>query len=152
MGIINNLSIYIDFVDYVRVFLFFKFNNNLKGLYLKFFQINKLKIELMKTLTDFDFKNKKAIIRVDFVPLDENLNVTDATRIERQNLQSMLAHGSVILMSHLGRPKGRRKYSLKHILKTTSAVLGVQVKFVSDCIGQEAENAAAALKSGECCY
>jgi phosphoglycerate kinase len=103
---INNLSIYIDFVDYVRVFLFFKFNNNLKGLYLKFFQINKLKIELMKTLTDFDFKNKKAIIRVDFnVPLDENLNVTDATRIERQNLQSMLAHGSVILMSHLGRPK-----------------------------------------------
>jgi phosphoglycerate kinase len=53
-------------------------------------------------------------------------------------------------MSHLGRPKGvEEKYSLKHILKTTSAVLGVQVKFVSDCIGQEAENAAAALKSGE---
>jgi phosphoglycerate kinase len=52
-------------------------------------------------------------------------------------------------MSHLGRPKGvEEKYSLKHILKTTS-VLGVQVKFVSDCIGQEAENAAAALKSGE---
>jgi hypothetical protein len=65
---INNLSIYIDFVDYVRVF---KFNNNLKGY--EFFQINKLKIELMKTLTDFDFKIKK-IIRVDFnVPLDENL-------------------------------------------------------------------------------
>jgi phosphoglycerate kinase len=81
MGIkINNLSIYID-VD-CACFFFFKFNNNLKGLYLNFFQINKLKIELMKTLTDFDFKIKK-IIRVDFnVPLDENLNVTDATRIE----------------------------------------------------------------------
>jgi phosphoglycerate kinase len=135
-------------------FYFFKFNNNLKGLYLKFFQINKLKIELMKTLTDFDFKNKKAIIRVDFnVPLDENLNVTDATRIEaaKPTIDAILAQGgSVILMSHLGRPKGvEEKYSLKHILKTTSAVLGVQVKFVSDCIGQEAENAAAALKSGE---
>jgi phosphoglycerate kinase len=108
----------------------------------------------MKTLNDFDFKNKKAIIRVDFnVPLDENLNVTDATRIEaaKPTIDAILAQGgSVILMSHLGRPKGvEEKYSLKHILKTTSAVLGVQVKFVSDCIGQEAENAAAALKSGE---
>jgi phosphoglycerate kinase len=88
-------------------FYFFKFNNNLKGLYLKFFQINKLKIELMKTLTDFDFKNKKAIIRVDFnVPLDESLNVTDA-RIEaaKPTIDAILAQGGSILMSHLGRPK-----------------------------------------------
>ncbi|MFT4983396.1 MAG: phosphoglycerate kinase [Flavobacterium sp.] len=135
-------------------FYFFKFNNNLKGLYLKIFQINKLKIELMKTLTDFDFKNKKAIIRVDFnVPLDDNLKVTDATRIEaaKPTIDAILAQGGgVILMSHLGRPKGvEEKYSLKHILKTTSEVLGVPVKFVSNCIGQEAENAAAALQSGE---
>ena len=121
---------------------------------MKFFQINKLKIELMKTLTDFDFKNKKAIIRVDFnVPLDDNLKVTDATRIEaaKPTIDAILAQGGgVILMSHLGRPKGvEEKYSLKHILKTTSEVLGVPVKFVSNCIGQEAENAAAALQSGE---
>jgi phosphoglycerate kinase len=80
----------------------------------------------MKTLTDFDFK-KKAIIRVDFnVPLDENLNVTDATRIEAAKpIDAILAQGgSVILMSHLGDQRCRRKYSLKHILKTTSAVLG----------------------------
>ncbi|MFB0910196.1 MAG: phosphoglycerate kinase [Flavobacterium sp.] len=108
----------------------------------------------MKTLTDFDFKNKKAIIRVDFnVPLDDNLKVTDATRIEaaKPTIDAILAQGGgVILMSHLGRPKGvEEKYSLKHILKTTSEVLGVPVKFVSNCIGQEAENAAAALQSGE---
>ncbi|PKH66800.1 phosphoglycerate kinase [Flavobacterium sp. ALD4] len=108
----------------------------------------------MKTLNDFDFKNKKAIIRVDFnVPLDESLNVTDATRIEaaKPTIDAILAQGgSVILMSHLGRPKGvEEKYSLKHILKTTSEVLGVPVQFASDCIGKEAENAAAELKPGE---
>ncbi|WP_029596789.1 phosphoglycerate kinase [Flavobacterium sp. ACAM 123] len=108
----------------------------------------------MKTLKDFDFKNKKAIIRVDFnVPLDESLNVTDATRIEaaKPTIDAILAQGgSVILMSHLGRPEGvEEKYSLKHILKTTSEILGLPVNFVSDCIGKEAENAAAALKSGE---
>ncbi|MEZ7498458.1 phosphoglycerate kinase [Flavobacterium sp. Arc3] len=108
----------------------------------------------MKTLNDFDFKNKKAIIRVDFnVPLDENFNVTDATRIEaaKPTIDAILAQGgSVILMSHLGRPKGvEEKYSLKHILKTTSEVLGVPVQFASDCIGEEAKNAAANLKAGE---
>jgi phosphoglycerate kinase len=108
----------------------------------------------MKTLNDFDFKNKKAILRVDFnVPLDESLHVTDATRIEaaKPTIDAILAQGgSVILMSHLGRPKGvEEKYSLKHILKTTSEVLGVPVNFVSDCVGKEAENAAAALQSGE---
>ncbi|MFV8321910.1 phosphoglycerate kinase [Flavobacterium sp. LS2R12] len=108
----------------------------------------------MKTLNDFDFKNKKAIIRVDFnVPLDENFNVTDATRIEaaKPTIDAILAQGgSVILMSHLGRPKGvEEKFSLKHILKTTSEVLGVPVQFASNCIGEEAKNAAEKLQVGE---
>ncbi|MFQ3173641.1 MAG: phosphoglycerate kinase [Flavobacterium sp.] len=119
-----------------------------------FFQKNKLKTDLMKTLNDFDFKNKKAIIRVDFnVPLDENFKVADATRIEaaKPTIDAILAQGgSVILMSHLGRPKGvEEKYSLKHILKTTSEVLGVPLQFASDCIGEEAKNAAAKLQAGE---
>lgn len=108
----------------------------------------------MKTLNDFDFKNKKAIIRVDFnVPLDENFNVTDATRIEaaKPTIDAILAQGgSVILMSHLGRPKGvEEKYSLKHILKTASEILGVEVKFATDCVGEPAQTAATALKPGE---
>lgn len=108
----------------------------------------------MKTLNDFDFASKKAIIRVDFnVPLDENFNVTDATRIEaaKPTIEAILAQGgSVILMSHLGRPKGvEEKYSLKHILKTTSEVLGVPVQFASNCIGSEAKSAAEKLQAGE---
>ncbi|MBP6181187.1 phosphoglycerate kinase [Flavobacterium sp.] len=108
----------------------------------------------MKTLNDFNFKNKKAIIRVDFnVPLDENFNVTDVTRIEaaKPTIDAILAQGgSVILMSHLGRPKGaEEKYSLKHILKTTSEVLGVAVQFASNCVGEEAATAAEKLQAGE---
>ena len=108
----------------------------------------------MKTLFDFNFKNKKALIRVDFnVPLDENFNVTDVNRIEgaKPTIDKILADGgSVILMSHLGRPKGvEEKYSLKHIVSKTEEVLGVPVKFASDCIGSIAENAAADLKPGE---
>jgi phosphoglycerate kinase len=108
----------------------------------------------MKTLNDFDFASKKAIIRVDFnVPLDENFNVTDATRIEaaKPTIEAILAQGgSVILMSHLGRPKGvEEKYSLKHILKTTSEVLGVPVQFASNCVGSEAKSAAEKLQAGE---
>ncbi|PZX95413.1 phosphoglycerate kinase [Flavobacterium aquariorum] len=108
----------------------------------------------MKTLNNFDFNNKKAIIRVDFnVPLDENFNVTDATRIEaaKPTIDAILAQGgSVILMSHLGRPKGAQdKYSLKHILKTTSEILGVPVQFAANCVGAEAQNAAKNLKPGQ---
>lgn len=108
----------------------------------------------MKTLNDFDFKNKKAIIRVDFnVPLDENFNVTDATRIEaaKPTIDAILAQGgSVILMSHLGRPKGvEEKYSLKHILKTASEILGVPVKFAENCVGEPAQTAAKNLQPGE---
>lgn len=108
----------------------------------------------MKTLNDFNFKDKKAIIRVDFnVPLNENFEVTDATRIEaaKPTIDKILNEGgSVILMSHLGRPKGvEEKYSLKHIVAKTAEVLGVPVTFASDCIGTIAENAAANLKPGE---
>ena len=108
----------------------------------------------MKTLADFNFKNKKALIRVDFnVPLDENFHVTDATRIEaaKPTIDKILADGgSVILMSHLGRPKGTEaKYSLKHILKTASEILGVSVKFADNCVGDVAKNAAANLQPGE---
>jgi len=108
----------------------------------------------MKTVNDFDFKSKKAIIRVDFnVPLDENFKVTDATRIEaaKPTIDAILAQGgSVILMSHLGRPKGiEEKYSLKHILKTISEILGVPVQFASNCVGSEAKEAAEKLQVGE---
>ncbi|KVV13505.1 phosphoglycerate kinase [Flavobacterium sp. TAB 87] len=108
----------------------------------------------MKTINDFNFADKKAIIRVDFnVPLDDNFKVTDTTRIDaaKPTIDKILADGgSVILMSHLGRPKGvEEKYSLHHILKTTSDILGVPVQFAADCIGEEAKNAAANLKPGE---
>ncbi|WP_374505946.1 phosphoglycerate kinase [Flavobacterium sp.] len=108
----------------------------------------------MKTVNDFNFKNKKAIIRVDFnVPLDENFNVTDVTRIEaaKPTIDKILSDGgSVILMSHLGRPKGaEEKYSLKHILKTASEILGVSVQFAANCVGDEAKTAADKLQAGE---
>ena len=108
----------------------------------------------MKTLNDFNFKSKKALIRVDFnVPLDENFKVTDSNRIEaaKPTIDKILAEGgSVILMSHLGRPKGKEdKYSLKHIVDTVAQVLEVPVIFASDCRGTVAQNAASNLKPGE---
>jgi phosphoglycerate kinase len=108
----------------------------------------------MKTINDFNFKDKKAIIRVDFnVPLDENFKVTDINRIEaaKPTIDKILADGgSVILMSHLGRPKGNeQKYSLKHIVATVAQVLDTAVNFASDCKGEVAKNAVANLKSGE---
>ncbi|MET0759698.1 MAG: phosphoglycerate kinase [Flavobacterium sp.] len=108
----------------------------------------------MKTLQDFNFKNKKALIRVDFnVPLDENFKVTDATRIEaaKPTIDKILGDGgSVILMSHLGRPKGKEdQFSLKHILKTASEILGTEVFFTSDCVGDVAKNAAKNLQPGQ---
>jgi phosphoglycerate kinase len=108
----------------------------------------------MKTIANFNFNAKKALIRVDFnVPLDENFNVTDSNRIEaaKPTIDKILTDGgSVILMSHLGRPKGKEsKYSLQHIVKTTSEILGVPVLFSSDCIGEIAQNAAANLKLGQ---
>ena len=109
----------------------------------------------MKTIEDFDFENKKALIRVDFnVPLDKDFNVTDTNRIEAAKpsiIKVLEDGGSVVLMSHLGRPKGQvnADLSLEHICKIVSEVIGVQVKFVSDCIGQDVEKAIAELQTGE---
>lgn len=108
----------------------------------------------MKTINDFSFANQKAIIRVDFnVPLDENFHVTDANRIEaaKPTIDKILNDGgAVILMSHLGRPKGKEeKYSLQHIVSKTAEVLGRPVKFASDCIGEIALKAASELQAGE---
>lgn len=108
----------------------------------------------MKTIDNFNFKDKKALIRVDFnVPLDENFNVTDNTRIEaaKPTIDKILNEGgSVLLMSHLGRPKGEKntKYSLKHIVSEVEKVLGKPVIFVDDCVGEIAEKAVANLPSG----
>lgn len=108
----------------------------------------------MKTLNDFNFKNKKALIRVDFnVPLNEEFTVVDATRIASAKptiIKILEDGGSCILMSHLGRPKGvQNEFSLKHIIATVEDVVGVEAKFVSDCVGEEAVTAADNLKPGE---
>ena len=99
----------------------------------------------MKTVRDFNFAGKKALVRVDFnVPQDENLSVTDNTRIlaAKPTLDKILSDGgSVILMTHLGRPKGKvsDELSLKHILPEIEKVLGRKVQFAPDCIGEEAQ-------------
>jgi len=108
----------------------------------------------MKTLNDFNFENKKALIRVDFnVPLDGEFNVTDTTRIEaaKPTIFKILEDGgSAILMSHLGRPKGKQEeFSLKHIVEKVQEILGVQVKMAPDCIGDDVEALAADLEPGE---
>jgi len=110
----------------------------------------------MATIHDYDFKGKKALIRVDFnVPLDkETFEITDDTRIRAAipTIQHILnGGGSVVLMSHLGRPKEgfEEKYSLKHILAHTSKLLGKEVKFAKDCINTEALETSANLQPGE---
>ena len=108
----------------------------------------------MKTIDDFNFENKKALIRVDFnVPLDENHQVTDTTRIEAAKptiLKVLEDGGSAILMSHLGRPKNNEpEFSLKHIVSKVSEIIGVQVKFIENCVGAAAEKAASELEPGE---
>lgn len=109
----------------------------------------------MKTIKDFDFNGKKAIVRVDFnVPQDENLNVTDNTRIVavKPTVDKILADGgSVILMTHLGRPKGQvsDKFSLKHIISDVEKVLGRSVIFADDAIGEDAVEKAKNLQPGE---
>ena len=109
----------------------------------------------MKTINDFNFAGKKALIRVDFnVPQDENKKVTDNTRIvaAKPTIDKILNEGgSVIIMTHLGRPKGKVNpdFSLSHIVDEVSKVLGKEVKFATDCIGEVAEKAAAELQAGE---
>ena len=108
----------------------------------------------MKTIQNVNFKNTKALIRVDFnVPLNAQLEVTDDTRIVSAKptiLKVLEDGGSCILMSHLGRPKAQEsEFSLRHIVSTLETVLGVQVLFSSDCIGEEAQTAADNLQPGQ---
>ncbi len=108
----------------------------------------------MITVDDFNFENKKALIRVDFnVPLDEDGNVTDTTRIEAAKptiLKILEDGGSAILMSHLGRPKNKEEeFSLSQICRTVSEVIGVEVNFVEDCVGTKAIEAASNLEMGK---
>ena len=108
----------------------------------------------MITINDFDFLDKKALIRVDFnVPLNDEFEVTDDTRIQAAKptiIKILEDGGSCILMSHLGRPKGPQdEYSLKHIVDSVSEIIGVQVKFASNCVGEIAVKAARELQAGE---
>lgn len=109
----------------------------------------------MKTVDDYNFKNTRALIRVDFnVPLDAQYNITDDTRIRAAipTINKVLKDGgSVILMSHLGRPKDmpEEKYSLKHIVSHLAKLLNTKVKFANDCIGAAAKSEAESLKPGE---
>lgn len=109
----------------------------------------------MKTIDNYDFKGKKVLVRVDFnVPLNENFEITDDTRIRATipTIQKLRKEGAaVILMSHLGRPKNgpEEKFSLKHVLKNLSEKLGTEVRFADDCIGTQAHEKAAALQAGD---
>jgi len=108
----------------------------------------------MKTINDFNFENKKALIRVDFnVPLNDSFEVTDATRIEAAKptiIKVLEDGGAAVLMSHLGRPRGvEDQFSLKHIVEKVSDIIGVQIKFVADCIGDKVAEAIANLENGE---
>jgi len=109
----------------------------------------------MQTIDNYDFTDKKAIMRVDFnVPLNDKFEVSDDTRIRAAapSINKILDEGgSVILMSHLGRPKEgpENKFSLKHIIPNLSDILGTEIKFASDCIGSETLEMKKALKPGE---
>src|SRR5947199_4957466 len=109
----------------------------------------------MNNFQNHNFSGQKALIRVDFnVPLNDKFEITDDNRMRAAvpTIKKILNDGgSVILMSHLGRPKEgpEEKYSLKHVLKHLSELLGVEVEFANDCMGQEATDKAAALKPGQ---
>src|SRR5579871_5750423 len=109
----------------------------------------------MKTVDQIKFLGKKALVRVDFnVPLDDDFNITDDNRMTAAlpTIKKILQDGGeVILMSHLGRPKGgpEEKYSLKHLVPHLSELLGQQVEFADDCIGEDAVKKAAKLAKGE---
>ncbi len=109
----------------------------------------------MKTIDNYNFEGKRALIRVDFnVPLNDQFEITDDTRIKAAlpTINKILQSGSaVILMSHLGRPKGKyeEKYSLKHVVPHLSELLDLPVKFAPDCIGSDTLQMATDLKPGE---
>lgn len=109
----------------------------------------------MKTLTDFSFKGKRALIRVDFnVPFNANKEVTDATRMEAAlpTVNYILENGgSVVLMSHLGRPSDgyEADFSLSHIVPKLSELLGREVEFAGDCIGDKAFSVTNRLSAGK---
>lgn len=116
----------------------------------------------MKTIDNLNFTNKRALIRVDFnVPLNDNFEVTDETRIKAAapTIKNILDKGgSVVLISHLGRPKdasagsatpANEKYSLKHIVNTVAKNIGAEIQFADDCIGADAYSKSAALKPGQ---
>ena len=109
----------------------------------------------MKTLSSFNFTDKRALIRVDFnVPLDADLRVTDASRIEAAKptiIHILESGGSVVLMSHLGRPDGKPSdaFSLRHLVEKIEEVIGVSVQFSPDTIGAEAEKRAEELEPGQ---
>jgi phosphoglycerate kinase len=109
----------------------------------------------MRTVDQYDFNGKKALVRVDFnVPLNENFEITDDTRIRAAlpSIRKILADGgAAILMSHLGRPKAgpEDRYSLRHLVHPLSEVFGTEVIFVKDCIGPDAEAAAQSLQPGQ---
>lgn len=108
----------------------------------------------MQTIDAYNFKDKRAIVRVDFnVPMDDSFNITDNTRIRAAlpTLKKVLDQGgALVIMSHLGRPKGpSEKFSLKHIIPAIEEGLGVKLKFAPDCMGVEAADYAANLKPGE---
>src|SRR5689334_9975249 len=116
----------------------------------------------MKTIDQFNFKNHRALIRVDFnVPLDKQFNITDDSRIRAAlpTIQKILKDGgSAVLMSHLGRPLKKlkedgsidyKKFTLKHCVQRTSDLLKTPVKFAGDCIGEEAFKMSSELKPGE---
>ena len=109
----------------------------------------------MKTIESISWKGKRALIRVDFnVPLDADFKITDNTRIEAAvpTIEHILNNGgSVVLMSHLGRPKSgpENKFSLKHLVSPISTLLNVNVQFAEDCIGEKAKELSAGLQAGE---
>lgn len=117
--------------------------------------IKQQKIIIMQFVSNYNFSGKKALIRVDFnVPLNDRFEITDDTRIKAAvpTIEKILKDGgSAILMSHLGRPKDgpTDKYSLKHLVNPLSIVFGKQVKFASDCIGEDAVELAKNLQAGE---
>lgn len=108
----------------------------------------------MKSIDQQNFNGKKVLIRVDYnVPLDDNFNVTDATRIIRtkETIAKILGDGGIaILMSHLGRPKGEvnDKYSLRHIVSKVSEELGQDVVFAGDVLSEDTAKTIAGLQPG----